>query len=158
MVRKRSSGFTLMEALITLTLVGVLAAIAIPQYSAYVVRGQRASAKTALLQAAQYLERNYTTYGCYNYITPADCVAQPGASTVVLPITSAPSDGPAAYTITAAPLAQSFVVTATPCGSTTCPAGSKTTFADPDCGALTLDNTGAQTAAVAANTVTCWQR
>ena len=61
----RSRGFTLMELLITVGILAILAAIAIPSYSAYVVRGQRASAKVVLLQTAQSLERYYTANGAY---------------------------------------------------------------------------------------------
>jgi len=71
MCRKRSSGFTLLELLITVVLVGILAAIAIPSYSAYITRGQRTAAKAALEQAAQFLERNYTVYGNYSTGTSA---------------------------------------------------------------------------------------
>jgi type IV pilus assembly protein PilE len=162
---RRTGGFTLIELLIAVMLVAILAAIAIPSYSAYVKRGQRAAAKAALEQAAQFLERNYTSYGCYNFVTVADCAAQPGAPTVVLPITGAPNDGGQptyAIALAAAPAGlpgQTFSVSATPCGSGGgCPNTSNQTFTDPDCGVLSLDNTGLKSAGVAANTATCWQR
>jgi len=148
----------MIEVLIAVTLVGILAAVAIPQYSAYVIRGQRAAAKTALEQMAQFLERNYTASGCYNFADGPSCVAQ-GGNAVVPPFTSAPTDGSAAtYGILVAPAAQSFLVTATPCGAGGgCPATANQGFTDPDCGALTLDNTGAKTAA-AGTVARCWAR
>jgi type IV pilus assembly protein PilE len=164
MARTRSSGFTLIELLLTVILVGILAAIAIPSYSAYVVRGQRAAAKVALEQAAQYLERNYTAYGCYNYATQANCAGQTGTA-LALPtsLASAPTDGgPATYAISlAAAAGQSFTLNATPCGATgaNCPVGSNTTFTDSDCGVLSLDNTGLKSVSNATlDAVTCWQR
>ena len=165
MARTRSSGFTLIELLLTVVLVAILAAIAIPSYSAYVVRGQRAAAKVALEQAAQYLERNYTAYGCYNYATQANCAGQTGTQ-LALPtsLASAPTDGAPAYTYAitlAAAAGQSFTLNATPCGATgtNCPAGSNTTFTDSDCGVLSLDNTGAKSVSNAnLDAVTCWQR
>lgn len=164
MARTHSSGFTLIELLVSVVLVAILAAIAIPSYSAYVARGQRAAAKAALEQAAQYLERTYTASGCYNYTVPADCVSQSGTSGVVLPVVSAPTDGgPATYAIslpTATLLSQSFTLNATPCAVTgaNCPAGSNTGFTDSDCGVLSLTNTGAKSASGALGPATCWQR
>jgi len=164
MTRTRSSGFTMLEILVSLVVVAVLAAIAIPSYQAYVIRAQRAAAKSILEQAAQYLERNYTTYGCYNYQAQADCAGQAGTTALNnLPtsLASAPSGGPASYAIAIAappagtPAGQAFSLTATPTA----------TFTDPDCGSLSLDNTG-QTGINASGTwdytsaqaLTCWQR
>ena len=154
MHRKRSSGFTLLELLITVVLVGILAAIAIPSYSAYVTRGQRTAAKAALEQAAQFLERNYTVYG--NYSTGASGVA------VTLPNPFAPTDGgQITYALSAAyPTGpQSFLLTAAPCGGASCPSGSNSTFTDADCGTLALDNTGAKsTTGGTLSPDACWSR
>jgi len=164
MARTRCSGFTLIELLLTVILVAILAAVAIPSYSAYVVRGQRAAAKVALEQAAQFLERNYTANGCYNYAAPSDCASQTGTA-LALPsgLSSAPTDGAPAYTYAvtlAAAAGQSFTLNATPCGATgaNCPAGSNTTFTDPDCAVLSLQNDGTKGASGTLGAVTCWQR
>jgi type IV pilus assembly protein PilE len=158
----RQGGFTIIELMIVVVLVGVLAAIAVPSYSAYVVRGQRSAAKAALLQAAQQLERNYTLYGCYNYTALAsNCSGQTGTA-MTLATANAPTDGGTfTYAMTVAfASAQQFTLTATPCGEAgSCPAGtSNQGFADPDCGFLTLDNTGLKAAEVTAATATCWQK
>jgi type IV pilus assembly protein PilE len=52
-------GLTLIELLITIVIVGILAAVAIPSYSNYMVRARRADAKTALeqLRASQEMFR-----------------------------------------------------------------------------------------------------
>ena len=56
---KTNKGLTLVELLIVIVIVGVLAAIAVPTYTNYMVRARRADAKTALEQfrAAQEMRR-----------------------------------------------------------------------------------------------------
>jgi type IV pilus assembly protein PilE len=171
----RQLGVTLLELLVVVALVGVMAAIAVPSYSAYIVRGQRAAAKTALMQSAQFLERAYTSSGCYNYGSATDCTTQSGTSGVTLPsvLTNAPVDGglftySIALTYPASGVGvvpgQDYLLTATPCGASgaTCPtSGSNPAFVDPDCGTLALTNTGAKSASGTLGTdpnAPCWQR
>lgn len=158
-------GLTLMELLVALVVIGILAAIAIPNYAAYVTRSKRAAAKTALLEAAQFLERNYTASGCYDRASTADCVARSGAA-LALPFDRAPSEGRASYALTvtfATP--QQFELRATPCATAgTCPAGSDP-FSDLECGEFTLTQTGARGVRIggtpSADTALinrCWER
>jgi type IV pilus assembly protein PilE len=51
--------------MIVIAVVGILAAIALPNYSEYVLRSNRANARGALLQATQWMERASTAQGTY---------------------------------------------------------------------------------------------
>lgn len=64
-LRRRSRGFTLIEVLIVVAVIGILTAIAIPSYEGYVRRAQRSNAKSSLIETAQWLERAATATGQY---------------------------------------------------------------------------------------------
>jgi type IV pilus assembly protein PilE len=148
-MRSRSRGFTLMELIIAVVVIGILAAIAIPNYSQYVARSNRATAQQVLLEVAGQLERNFTTNGCYQFTSAAQCQAGAGTQPT-LARTQAPAEGTARYTIGVRyPTAVSFELTATRTGSM----GS-----DP-CGDFVLNNVGAKTTANGSlPAAQCWSR
>ena len=51
------AGFTLVELLISVAIVAVLAAIAVPSCTGYIARARRAKARTHLVEAAQFMQR-----------------------------------------------------------------------------------------------------
>lgn len=62
----RQSGFTLIELMITVVVVGILAAVAYPSYTEYVARGHRTQLKTQMQAAQQWMERRYSERYVYD--------------------------------------------------------------------------------------------
>lgn len=116
--RRQQSGFTLIELMIVVAIVGILSAVAYPSYTEYVRKGHRAEARAGLLQAAQWMERAATATGVYPDDIPTSLQSVPGGRYTI----SAESDG------------ATFKLTADPEGTQT---GDK-------CGKYTLTHTGAR--------------
>lgn len=142
-VQHSERGFTLIELMITIVIVAILTAIALPSYREYVDRGRRAEAKAALLVNAQWMERFRGDSNTY--------VLTAGAS---LPVLQTPQDGTAAtYTMTAATSAITFTLTATRTG----------VMAADNCGDFSVTNTGLRgltnnNSAAGFNLERCWGR
>jgi type IV pilus assembly protein PilE len=62
----RTKGFTLIELMVVVAIIGILASVAYPSYIEYVKKGHRAKAQTVLLEAAQYMQRFYAANNSYN--------------------------------------------------------------------------------------------
>lgn len=66
--RKCIKGFTLIELIIAVAIVGVLAAVAMPVYQSQIRKSRRTDAKTALLDLASRQERYMTTNNVYTNV------------------------------------------------------------------------------------------
>jgi type IV pilus assembly protein PilE len=145
----KQRGFTLIELMIAMVVIAILAAIGYPSYLEYVNRGKRAEGKSALLRAAQQMERFYSLNNCYPTNT-ATC-GNAGSSATALTaarINSFSGDSAAAssHTISVTTNAQDFTLTATP------------SYTDTKCGNLTLTNTNAKGESGTESVQTCWSK
>ena len=130
---KNSSGFSLIELLIVISIVGILTSIAFGVYRENVISANRTEGRAALQTAAGTLEKCRSLYGSYNNVSCsyADFTSE--------------SD---LYDIAGAITSSTFMLTATPVVG-----GAQVN--DSDCTSLTLDNTGIKSG-TGADPEVCW--
>ncbi len=139
-------GFTLIELMIAVAVVGILAAIAYPSYQESIRKSRRADAKAVLLQAAQWMERFYTENNRYNQDRAGTAVGLPTG------LSRAPIEGANVYyIITLTATANAFTLQAAPTST-----GNQS--AD-QCKTLTLTNTGVRgvTNSPTLTATECWR-
>lgn len=124
---RRIDGFTLMELIVAMVIIGIIAAIAIPNYSEYVLRGYRSSAQAFIADVASRQAQFFLDRRTYAATVAALNMAAPAEIANRYDIAIATAAGPPA----------TFTVTATPTG----------TQATDRCGAMTINQAGNKGAA-----------
>lgn len=71
MATGKTNGFTLIELMIVMAIVGILAAIAYPSYTQYMQESRRADCEGALMQLAAAMERDFSRNNGYSDIIAA---------------------------------------------------------------------------------------
>lgn len=128
------AGFTLIELMVVLVIIGILTAIAYPAYLRYVTNSRRAAAEACLSNYASYMERYYTTNLRYDQDSSGTKLTSLGS--IGLDCASSQNTG-AYYDYGFAkgyPTASAYELQATPQGVQK--------QRDTQCGMLTLDQTG----------------
>jgi type IV pilus assembly protein PilE len=142
------SGFTLVELMIVVAIVGILGALAYPTYAGYIARTRRIEGQVALVEAMQRQERYHVQHNTYVAFSADESGtdgftwwsgARASASAYELDAHACPGRG----------IAECVEIRARP-GTARVDAR----FRDPDCGVLTLDSTGRQGAQGAG--ARCW--
>ncbi|WP_280564399.1 MULTISPECIES: type IV pilin protein [unclassified Chromohalobacter] len=127
---RRAQGFSLIELMIVLVIIGILAAIAIPAYTDYVRKAERGDAQATLMQLAYWMERQYTQENRYDNGKPLpDSITKPDEGAYEFGFMEGGRS------------ANEFTLKAKPTGSQS----------EDRCGVLTLDETGKR------EPEDCWQ-
>ena len=138
----RQAGFSLVELLVVLVIMGVLSALALPGYTRYVQRGNRTEVMAALLEAQHFMERYYSANG--QYLSPANAVPMLPQRLQRIPI-----QGTVRYQLSIREATvNSYLLQAVPEGS----------MAGDVCGNLTINQTGLRGVLNSTHSVAeCWR-
>lgn len=130
-----SLGFTLLELIVTISLIGVLTALAYPSYQHYLLRGYRNDGKTALLDLGNRMEEYYLKNNSYQGATLAN-VGESGNSTQGYYQLVIASTTPTYYLLYAVP--------------------AQTNVKQDECGTLSYDSLGIKGSLDKDNAGSCW--
>ena len=131
----RPNGFTLVELMIVVAILGIIGSIAYPSYQDYIIRSNRSAAKACVLEHAQFMERFYTTNMTYVGAAPdLGCRINGNLNQ--------------RYNIAVGNLGTStYSVTATPIGAQ---------VRDAECGTLSIDQAGTRSRTGSGALGSCW--
>ncbi|MDH3560061.1 MAG: prepilin-type N-terminal cleavage/methylation domain-containing protein [Gammaproteobacteria bacterium] len=135
---KRTNGFTLVELMIVVAIIGIIVAFGYPSYRDQVIKSRRADGMGALLELADRMERHYSDVGSYKQADDSDTTVAdvfPGFSSSYYTLSIDSQDNIA------------FTVSASTAGSQT---------AD-KCGNFTLTSLGIKTVSGSLPVDDCWK-
>lgn len=135
-MNKKQYGFTLMELMITIAIVGIISSIAVGTYTSYIMSSKRTDGRAALQLSASTLEKCRAMYGVYN---SANCSILNGATILS-------TEG--LYDIKVVSAASSYTLTASP-------SSGSSQAKDSLCTSIILNHLGQQTG-TPASTNDCW--
>jgi type IV pilus assembly protein PilE len=143
---QRVRGFTLIEVMVVVAILGIIAAVAFPSYRSYIIKANRSAAQSFMLEIASRQERYLLDKRAYADAPDAAALLSTLGMTV-------PSNVSPNYTITTATVAgppPSYIVTATPIG--------KQASDDTQCGTLTINGANNKTATGSGGLSACWKQ
>lgn len=136
-IKQKNKGFTLIELIISITIVAILSTIAYANYTQHILRSRRADALTGLFSIQSYFEQQFTLQNAYPTSIPANLTTSlyytytlPSVTTTYFKVTATPTVG--------GPQVQ-----------------------DTACPTISMDSTGLQTAGTGSSSTqnnACWNR
>ena len=147
---KPKTGFTLIELMLVLVIVGILAAVAYPSFQRYVIRGKRTQAQAALLQLMQQQERYFSQNNTYLAFSAAATDPQQQ----LFKWWSGNSAADSAYEIAGAACEGLSITACVQLSATPGTATVDARFRDEECGVLSMRSTGQR--AASGRAARCW--